>query len=119
MRNHQSLLFSRLALVPLLLGMATVFSCAGNERAPHQPVKGVDTEKNEVKNPYDKMSGLTAPRVKDQVAAEAMSPKGASKGVFKEASKKRTRNEDLQSKGGEKSGQNALAFLETFRQASR
>ncbi len=111
MRNHKSLSFSRLALLPLVLGMGVLFSCAGNERAPHQPVKGVDTEKNEVKNPYDKMSVRPDPGMGNQVAS---SQEGA-----KAPTRNRTENQGSQSKGGEESGQDAFAFLDTFRQTNR
>lgn len=44
--------------IPWYLGLVFVASgCAGPERAPHQPVQGVDTEKNEVENPYDRPAG--------------------------------------------------------------
>lgn len=34
-------------------------ACAGPERTPHQPIKGVDTERNEVQNPHDKTNRPT------------------------------------------------------------
>ena len=36
-----------------LLAVLGATACAGPERAPHQPLGGVDTDKNEVENPYD------------------------------------------------------------------
>jgi hypothetical protein len=109
MRNHKSLSFSRFALLPLALGMGFLFSCAGHERAPHQPVKGVDTEKNEVKNPYDKMS----------VRSDPGTPKHISSSVSQPMSSQGEQNKGQRNEGGEESGQDAFAFLDTFRQTTR
>ncbi len=120
MRNHKSLSYSRLALMPLVLGMSFLFSCAGNERAPHQPVKGVDTEKNEVKNPYDKMSVHPAPGIGNPVASHSGSSGSIpSEKAAQAETKNQGENQGQQSKGGEESGQSAFAFLDTFRQANR
>jgi hypothetical protein len=45
-------------LLPAGLLLAALGACAGPERTPHQPIKGVDTERNDVQNPHDE----TAPR---------------------------------------------------------
>ena len=71
----------------------------------------VDTEKNEVKNPYDKMSALPTPG-RAGVAASEEAPSEAK-------SSEDLSNQDAQNKGGEESGQDAFAFLSTFRAANR
>jgi hypothetical protein len=50
-------------LLPAGLLLAALGSCAGPERTPHQPIKGVDTERNDVRNPHDE----TAPRREEEV----------------------------------------------------
>ncbi len=50
--TRKALRAGMLGLVPMLLVLLS--GCAGPERAPHQPIKGVDTFDNKVDNPNDK-----------------------------------------------------------------
>jgi hypothetical protein len=60
--NRNATKFARSTrLLPAGLLLAALGACAGPERTPHQPIKGVDTERNDVQNPHDE----TAPRRED------------------------------------------------------
>lgn len=76
----------RKAFLPTTLGLclglvSLLAGCAGPERAPRQPIKGVDTHEHKVDNPHDKTNGggrtvdaAPAPREQAPVAAPTLPP---------------------------------------------